>query len=354
MKRMPLTKKIILLVVMVCAVVVGAFCVRGWLNRRRIEAAIAEFEARPCQESANVLARLIDNHRVGQGDGERILKLLFQPKVTTRSAYPVGETPMISIEHPFSNITWERSFFIWSEKIRRDKYGTQNGNMTWGSSSAQELSVFPRLIPLVGPRPESVGEYNLDIEYAFSTIKPSWWSNFRNRFRGGGLLTGYTSSYKCSFTVPVEIIVTEKADAEQIEFVSNQELDKTMAEAFSAEALDGARKFRDGQIHLLSQGGLTISWKEIPVAVAFKARVEFSKDGRNYRKSVSGVIRVRCGGSGSFEIDPRRLGFTEAGEYECTVILVPDTNIAYCDPAIKSIWNGQLRFPMSVTIKREE
>jgi hypothetical protein len=40
----------------------------------------------------------------------------------------------------------------------------------------------------------------------------------------------------------------------------------------------------------------------------------------------------------------------EPGEYSGTIVLRPDLEAAYKDPGIKSIWKGELRFPISFTI----
>ncbi len=43
----------------------------------------------------------------------------------------------------------------------------------------------------------------------------------------------------------------------------------------------------------------------------------------------------------------RNFGIEEPGDYSATLILRPDPKYAYEDPAIKTLWNGTLEFPIS-------
>ena len=40
-------------------------------------------------------------------------------------------------------------------------------------------------------------------------------------------------------------------------------------------------------------------------------------------------------------------------QYEATIVLRADPNIAYNDPAIKAIWGGTLEFPISFSVYEE-
>jgi hypothetical protein len=195
-------------------VVLFAFGILYCFLKPDVESAIARFQLKPSRASADALVRLIDNGSVAPEDGERILKLLFWPRVTVRNPYRLGEKPFVGIEYPFAYGPFKRSHIIWSETLRRGKHSTSNGNGIWSSRGPEdELNVSPRLRPFVGPIPESAGIYKMEIECVFSIIRTSYWSYLCNRFRSVKLITSYESpSYKCSFTVPVEIVVEDKAE----------------------------------------------------------------------------------------------------------------------------------------------
>jgi hypothetical protein len=49
-------------------------------------------------------------------------------------------------------------------------------------------------------------------------------------------------------------------------------------------------------------------------------------------------------------VDAGCFGLQEPGDYAGTLVLSPDPNYAYEDPAIKAIWNGTLEFPISFSV----
>ncbi len=180
-----------------------------------LESAIARFESNPSQASADALVRLIDNGSVTPENGERILKLLFWPRVTVRNSYRLGEKPLVGIEYPFAYGPFERSVLRWYEALRRGKHSESYGNMIRSIEMGpeDELNVSPRLRPFVGPIPESAGIYKMEIECAFRTVGSSYWSYILNRFRGRrGLIAANKLFYQCTFTVPVEILVEDKPE----------------------------------------------------------------------------------------------------------------------------------------------
>lgn len=59
---------------------------------------------------------------------------------------------------------------------------------------------------------------------------------------------------------------------------------------------------------------------------------------------------VRAGSSGSFMVDPSSFTLETPGRYKATLILVPELDLAYRDPTIKTIWSGMLEFPISFSI----
>jgi hypothetical protein len=90
--------------------------------------------------------------------------------------------------------------------------------------------------------------------------------------------------------------------------------------------------------------------KTLPLAAAFELSCDWPTAG-NYRQAriaaaasaYARQVRGVRGERGSF-------GVTEPGEYSGTLVLRPDPNYAYEDPAIKSLWNGTLEFPISFVV----
>ena len=97
---------------------------------------------------------------------------------------------------------------------------------------------------------------------------------------------------------------------------------------------------------------MRISCKEITTDVVFKPLMQLS-DGRRISEKLprDEAIRVRAGNSLSFEVHPRNFCIEKPGQYNCMVVLIGDPNIAYGDPYIKNIWNGELKFPIKFSIE---
>jgi len=104
MKRKRPRRKRRLLLVLVAGV--AAIVPVSWLGRAgyrswQVERAIARFAASPSQSAADKLALLLATGTPTDRQSERILKLVLNPTVTTRSAYPADRVPTINIECPF-------------------------------------------------------------------------------------------------------------------------------------------------------------------------------------------------------------------------------------------------------------
>jgi hypothetical protein len=63
--------------------------------------AVRAFQANPSQAGTDKLIALLEERRPTRRQGAKILQLLLQPKIVTRSAYPVGRKLTISILSPF-------------------------------------------------------------------------------------------------------------------------------------------------------------------------------------------------------------------------------------------------------------
>ena len=73
-----------------------------YLHARRVAGLIEEFQASPCQQTADPLIELLVNSKVSQKTGDRVLEMLLSPKVTTKDSYAIGEKIRIDIATAFS------------------------------------------------------------------------------------------------------------------------------------------------------------------------------------------------------------------------------------------------------------
>lgn len=330
------------------------------VQRRHIESAIGAFESQPSQANADILVELLDNQEATQEQAKRIISLLFTPKVTTRKAYPLGERPMISAERRFylrfNHMMVPREHQVWVNN--EDQYG---GSSSGGNSFDTRPQFF-----VLHPESSIPGKYQVEIRYKYSFIawsKNAWtWNPLRGRFPWS-LLPRRTlveipadqrvkPQYETELAVPVEVVVVEKEKAEQVECVSNPELDEAMRAAFTYKKANMGGSYSTPAGEREYTGSIQVFYKDIPVAAVFKCAYEFP-DGREVveQSGTEEPTRLRAGTSGSFHVWVRRFVLDEPGRYSGTIILRPDLEEAYKDPAIKSIWNGELRFPISFAVE---
>jgi hypothetical protein len=332
------------------------------LHNRYVESAVTRFQSQPSQAHADVLVSLVDNQHVTPEQGKRILELLFRPKITKRKAYPLGETPWISVEPRF-NVSFRHMM------VPYERYVWVDGENQYGSSSPTGGSSFntrPQFYVL-HPEPAEPGTYRMEIRYKYSLIAHSrtstaWgWNPFRGRFprnllpRKGMRIISSTPpvdpNYVCEFTVPVEVAVVENEKAENVTLISDPELDRSMQAAFTTKIgrMSGTYSTSAGKREY--SGGIQIYYNNIPAAAAFQHVFQFP-DGREVveKPHREEPIRLRAKSSGMFFASPRVFLLEQPGQYSGTLILRPSIEAAYRDPAIKSIWNGELKFPISFTV----
>jgi hypothetical protein len=158
--------------------------------------------------------------------------------------------------------------------------------------------------------------------------------------------------YDAHFEIPVEIAVTEAADAEQVALVSDPKVGEAVRQSFAYLRQDDY-PFASSPRRITYNGVTVLKWTNVPMAVAFEPVLRLS-DGRELlhlsrRVMDVGRFRTRTGGSLHLYCTPFLTESTVAvpGQYEATIVLRPDPNLAYDDPAIKTIWNGTLEFPIS-------
>ena len=354
---------IVLAICLGCALLIR-YVVGPYLHNWSVESLIARFESAPSQANANALVAMIDNQQVNDKQGERILHLLMRPKVTNRATYPVGTVPMVSVERSF-DINFRESVISRSEEV------WAKGEHQYGGSSrgGNHYGTSVRLLNL-HPVPKEPGQYEMEIRYSFSVVPSTKrttlkWPSPGVPFPHNLIPSTHTivtsgdhekPLYQCKFTVPIDIVVTELQYAERIELTSNSELDKAMRAAFISKPSGWKYTYTTTSGRRECSGGIEISYADLPVAAAFEYTYCYADGSEATLKTHidSDKLILRAGSSGSLII---RLGdflFEDLGDYNGTIILRPDPNSAYKDPAIKSIWDGQLEFPIKFTVEIEE
>lgn len=340
------------------------YTVWPYLHNWCVESLIARFESAPSQANANALVAIVSNQQVTDKQGERILRLLMRPKVTKRETYPVGTMPMISIELPFDihfrDMTAKISEDVWAEQ--EHQHGGSSGGVNHFGTSVRLLALHRGL--------KEPGKYEMELRYSFSVVPSTERTTFEWPSPGvpfpynmlPSAHTRVTSGdlgkplYQCEFTVPIDIVVTESQYAERVELTSNPELDRAMRAAFTSKPSNWKYTYTTASGRRKCTGGIEISYVDLPVAAAFEYSyccADGPEVSRNSEAKTDEII-LRAGDSGAFLIQVKDFLFEEPGQYDGTIILRPHPNSAYKDAAIKSIWNGELRFPIDFTIEVEK
>jgi len=331
------------------------------MHRRQVEAAIARFEADPSQSTAEELTLLLANRVPTSGQGERILRLVLNPTVTTRSAYPADRVPTVSIEWqslPHRNGAFQPDWYLtWEFSVRLEGQEAPSENTV----RADILGYNPLLLRC-GTQPLAIGAHHghVCIDYALAYYE--WyapvWTRLKYLLRGHRLNGGMpreAKSYKARLEIPVELVVVEAADAEQVALVSDPKVGEAVRQSFAYLRQDDY-PFASSPRRITYNGVTVLKWTNVPIAVAFEPVLRLS-DGRELlhpsrRVTDVGRFRTRAGGSLHLYCTPFLTESMPAapGQYEATIVLRPDLNLAYDDPAIKAMWNGTLEFPISFSL----
>ncbi len=315
------------------------------IRSRQMERAIARFEKQPTQSRADNLVELLEAHAGTDEQGRRALTLLLCPKITTRKAYAAGGPIAIGAELPFKV---DFRSFLWNEETI-----SVNGQPVIQHHSDRTLDHGPSTldVPMFDTQP---GTYPVELRIQCSL-------GIERASRGMTLL-GYlhdalprlipdprawlpARTYECDFTVPSEVSIV--ADAEKVELTSSPALDQVMRGAFYAkyEAMETTLPSPAGPRRV--RGSARIVYENIPQAAAFSILLRLP-DGREIpQQGVWPEFLARAGSSGDMIVNPSSFPVETPGRRKATLVLIPDPNLAYRDPAIKAIWNGVLEFPIS-------
>ncbi len=324
-----------------------------------VEVAIHGFASNPSQAGTDKLIALLDKRRPTRGQGARILKLLLQPEVTTRGAYAAGQPANVSvgrrwhIEVPQGRIVLEQ--FLWVAGRPMDAC-RESMNRSLSSPKILDAQV----------RPLEPGTYQAQIRAECRIMhpvdhptRPTLWdrphAQLQRRFPALFRPRPWVSdelTYECRFATPFDLNIVEKNRAERLELIADPQTDQTMRAAIAAvpSKLRGSYETVAGRHGY--RGSPQVMFKNPPVAVAFELSLRLP-DGRELptgSKRQPQHFRLRAGDFGGFVVDVGSFGLTEPDEYVGTLVLKPDPDYAYEDPAIKSIWNGTLEVPISFFI----
>jgi hypothetical protein len=328
------------------------------VRSHQVDKAIARFEASPSQSSTEELARLLDQGTPAREQGERILKVLLYPKTVTRSAYPPGARLVFWVERPFqvcfAHATVSVSEGLWVDG--KEKYGG-------GMKGRNTLDTRPHW-HFLQPEPQGPGSHRAEVRYEYAltlmTQETFWsWHPLRGHLpwsllpqRGTRWSTPDSPpDYTCRFGVPVELKVVTRDAAERIVLLANPELDERMRGAFTAGPINMFGTYITTGGNRSYAGAIEIAYSALPSAVAFKSTLRLATgDEITARDKYTGRRRARANESGRFQISAPDFLLEKTGKHQGTIILTPDPNYAYEDPAIQAIWNGTLEFPIRFTI----
>jgi hypothetical protein len=323
----------------------------------RVERATVRYRAAPSAEGSARLTQWLAEGSVTREQGARIVTALLRPTIVTRVAYPVGQSVSISVQRPFP-LTVRGSRIEFQEQVL--------GNRRLMDSSWQARSTLygsPEILN-AWTRPTQPGVYHARI---FTTCKVTHnagrrftlWDRLSMSLRrllkrppAGRAPANKPLTYECQFTVPFDLHIVEKDQAERLELIADPETDKILRAAIAAESSDRHGAYGTPAGRRGHRGSMSVAFKTLPVAVAFELSLRLA-DGRELPAGANRQpqrIRVRAGESGTFVVNVASFGITEPGDYAGTLVLRPDPNYAYEDPAIKTLWNGTLEFPISFVV----
>ena len=326
--------------------------IRSW----HVEREIADFAKRPSQAGADTLVGLLQHHAATTEQGQHILAALRRPQVTARRAYAVGRPAFIIVERPFEldfkDTLW-REETIWLEgggSQRRVGQGKDKPETTYLRAppgdplepGTQRLTLRCKYTVQLQRRGglATVGRYIRDLHPWAERLLSGRWQPAR--------------TYECEFAVPMEIQVATSDKADQIQLSSDPELDEAMRAAFSVRSSFLLTAYVTAQGEQRFDKLKAVFYNNLPSAIAFTVAIQLP-DGREIRPQPEywRPFRAHARTSGQFILNPEEFAIEEPGQYQGTLVLTPDPNLAYEDPEIDAIWNGTLKLPISFTVREK-
>lgn len=325
-----------LLVLWFAVFVVGRNVVDS-VSDRHISHLFEEYKTSPTKELCERLTKLLDMQKVETELGNEILKELATPLLKTRSAYSVDKPVNFSVTRRF-DLRFRRMNMLVEQYVEfeDDFYG--------GTGSGGNQSQILHYHPL----PDTPGDYKAQVRYRYGLIPyppKSAGSNRREQTKFDEAV------YQCEFIIPVELKVVLKEQAEFVELVSTPDLDAKMKAAFTTQPCNETGGYGTPSGRRSSTVGSQIVYKDCPADAAFQISFRFEN---GEVKTSPSSRRFRKGTSGRIDCYLTELAIEQTGTHRGTLVLTPDSEYAYIDPDIKSIWAGSLEFPMSITVTQKE
>ncbi len=171
----------------------------------------------------------------------------------------------------------------------------------------------------------------------------------------GPARVGFTCPKRTDLRVPfhraVQINIVEPDQAERLELIANPQIDETMRAAITTKTSGRGGDYgkrRPAKLSRLHDRHLRASGR-----CGCLRAIAAAADGHELPQGTDRQhqhIRLRSGDYGEDFIDMWGFAIEEPDEYTGKLVLRPDPDYAYEDPAIKSIWNGTLEFPISFSV----
>lgn len=310
------------------------------ISRRRFSHLLQEYKTNPTAQLCEKLAKSLDTQKVETELGNEILKELTTPLLKTRSAYSIDKPVNFSLTKRFpfhfSHMKVTREYGVETEDSDKNHSGSSSGGNSFNSQ--------PRFFRH-RPQPDKPGNYKLQVSYRYELIPdgPSAINGIPTRRKKSDEVI-----YQCEFIIPVQLKVVSNEQAESVAPVSSPDLDAKMKSAFATQSQNWQYSYGTPSGRRKAAAAAHIAYKDCPADAAFQMSFRFENGDV---KTNPNSIRVREGTSGQIDIDLSGLAIEQTGTHSGTLILSPDFQCAYIDPAIKSIWSGNLEFPISVTIQ---
>jgi hypothetical protein len=179
-----------------------------------------------------------------------------------------------------------------------------------------------------------------------------------NVIREYELYDGSTLLHRCAFDIPVTVRVAEPEHAEQVTLKSGASLDARIKAAVKLTRQAAVETYSTPNGEYEAD---TVCWIEVegpPENVAF--RCSYRDESGFTRDFADFTVVARRGPSTSGSrflprwtsmMNPRELQL-ETGHYKGVIVLTADEEVAYRDPAMKTIWGGTIEFPIEFEVKR--
>jgi hypothetical protein len=334
-------------VLLICAFGIGILLLpiaAWWMVRYYcVGKAMRTFQSNPSQAGADTLIDLLDERSPTHAQAARILKLLLEPKVATRSAYPVGKRPAISTTLPCY------LHFHTTMTCQVDVLADGQDFLMPQSSTFTYLSTGPHVWTLPAT-PDNCGKFNVELRFSYSLAAPPSWLYPRNpvaqflydlldRIRPQRRSTGSEERpYQVGFSVSADLNVVPEAEAEQVQLLSSPELDSRMRDAL-----------RPGT----SLGRPHVFARCLLANVVFDCFLELPDQTRMKPSRPNQHLRGYAGKEFEVVFWMEEYWVDGAPVREGKLVFEPDPNYAFDEPTIESIWNGRLEFPIRLWVPPE-